>query len=162
LQDKPCPDSKLSVDWHKLAELGCESVFYHGVKHTKFDLLKIWKRMKFRNIALVFALLTGLSGCADWIYRIDVPQGNFLDQKDVDKLRVNMTKEQVTYVLGNPVIEDAFDHDTWYYVYEMKRGMKKYGEDFRKELIIDFVDGKVATIRGDFKLSENFNTPLDN
>ena len=137
-------------------------MFCHGVKHTIFGLLEIWKSMKFRNLALIVALLSVLSGCADWIYRIDVPQGNFLDQKDVDKLRINMSKEQVTYVLGNPVIEDAFDHDTWYYVYEMKRGMKKRGEDFRKELIIDFVDGKVSKISGDFTLSEDFNSPLDN
>ena len=72
-----------------------------------------------------------------------------------------MSKEQVIYVLGHPVVEDSFDENTWYYVYEMKRGMSKRGEDFKKELIIDFVDGKLSKVNGDFDLSEDFDIPLD-
>ena len=90
-----------------------------------------------------------------------MPQGNFLDQRDVSKLRIGMTKEQVIYVLGNPVVQDSFDDDTWYYVYDMKRGMKKRGEDFQKQMVITFEDGKVTSVEGDFELSEEFNTPLD-
>ncbi|MEM5495974.1 outer membrane protein assembly factor BamE [Paraglaciecola mesophila] len=117
--------------------------------------------MKFRNILVVIAASLVLSACADWIYRIDVPQGNFLDERDVSKLRINMTKEQVVYVLGKPVVEDSFDHDTWYYLYQMKRGMAKRGKDFRKELTLHFVDNRVSEVTGDFELSEDFNTPLD-
>jgi outer membrane protein assembly factor BamE len=117
--------------------------------------------MKFKNLLVILATTTMLSACADWIFRIDVPQGNFLDQKDVSKLRIDMTKEQVVYVLGRPVLEDAFDHDTWYYLYQMKRGMKQRGEDFRKELTINFVDDKITEVTSDFELSEDFNIPLD-
>ena len=102
-----------------------------------------------------------LSACTDWIFRIDIPQGNFLDEKDVKDLRIAMTKIQVEYVLGKPVLEDAFDHDTWYYIYQMKRGMKQRGENFRKELTIKFVDGKISEVTGDFELSEEFNVSLD-
>lgn len=117
--------------------------------------------MKYKNLLAVLILCLATSGCVDWIYRIDVPQGNFLEQKDVDQLRIEMTKEQVIYILGRPVVQDSFDRSTWYYVYEMKRGMSKRGEDFRKELIIEFVDDRIAKVTGDFELSENFNTPLD-
>ncbi|WP_340680969.1 outer membrane protein assembly factor BamE [Paraglaciecola sp.] len=117
--------------------------------------------MKFKNLLVVLTATLMLSACADWIFRIDVPQGNFLDDKDVKKLRINMSKEQVIYVLGKPVVEDSFDHDTWYYLYQMKRGMKKRGEDFRKEMKILFVDGKVTEVVGDFELAEDFTTPLD-
>ncbi|MFT4747815.1 MAG: outer membrane protein assembly factor BamE [Congregibacter sp.] len=117
--------------------------------------------MKFKNLLVILAATIMLSACADWIFRIDVPQGNFLDEKDVSKLRIEMTKEQVVYVLGKPVLEDAFDHDTWYYLYSMKRGMKQRGEDFRKELTIKFVEGKITEVAGDFELSEEFNIPLD-
>lgn len=72
-----------------------------------------------------------------------------------------MTKEQVIYVLGNPVVQDSFDNDTWYYVYDMKRGMKDRGDDFQRQMIIKFEDNKVASVEGDFELSEDFNTPLD-
>ncbi len=116
--------------------------------------------MKLRNLLLACTVL-GLTACSNWIYRIDVPQGNFLEQKDVDKLRVGMTKEQVIYVLGRPVLQDSFDHDTWYYLYDMKRGMQDRGKDFRKQLIVHFNQDKIASVTGDFELSADFNTPLD-
>lgn len=117
--------------------------------------------MKVRNFILVLAVCFFSSACSDWIYRIDVPQGNYLEQKDVDKLRVQMTKEQVRFVLGNPVVADSFNNEKWYYIYDMKRGMSKYGEDVRRELIIHFKDGKVTRISGTFDQPEDFNTPLD-
>ena len=117
--------------------------------------------MKSYPILFVALLSLFVSGCSNWIYRIDVPQGNFLQEKDVEKLRVAMTKEQVIYVLGNPVVQDSFDHSTWYYVYEMKRGMRKRGEDFRKGLVIEFDGDKIAKVTGDFELSEEFDVPLD-
>jgi outer membrane protein assembly factor BamE len=43
----------------------------------------------------------------------------------------------------------------------MKRGMAKRGEDFKRSLVISFVDNKVSEVEGDFELSEDFNTPLD-
>ena len=39
--------------------------------------------------------------------------------------------------------------------------MKKRGEDFQKQMVITFEDGKVTSVEGDFELSEEFNTPLD-
>jgi outer membrane protein assembly factor BamE len=117
--------------------------------------------MKFKNLLVILVATIMLSACADWIFRIDVPQGNFLEEKDVKKLRIDMSKEQVEYVLGKPVLEDVFDHDTWYYLYQMKRGMKQRGEDFRKELTIKFVEDKITEVSGDFELSEEFNIPLD-
>ena len=117
--------------------------------------------MKFLSIVVLVIVTLSTTACSNWIFRIDVPQGNYLDDRDVEKLRIAMTKEQVIFVLGNPVVEDSFDNNTWYYVYEMKRGMKKRGEDFKKDLIIRFEDGKVAEVTGDFELPEEFNTPLD-
>lgn len=114
--------------------------------------------MKF--IIVLLLSFTMLSACTDWIYRIDVPQGNFLDQKDVNKLRIEMTKEQVIFVLGNPVVEDSFNDDTWYYYYEMKRGMSKRGEDVKRRLILTFEDNKLLDFEGDFTKSEEFNQPL--
>ncbi len=113
-----------------------------------------------KTLISALCILT-LSGCANWIYRIDIPQGNFLDEKDVKLLRIGMTKEQTAYVLGNPVVKDSFDEDTWYYIYQIKRGMQSRGKNLRKELIIDFDQGRIAKVSGDFELGEDFNTPLD-
>lgn len=110
-----------------------------------------------KTLCLVVGILS-LGACSSWIYRIDIPQGNFLEQKDVDKLRVAMTKEQVTYVLGSPVASNAFDNDTWHYFYALKGGR---GNNFEKQLIVEFKDDKLQNIKGDFDKSAEFSTPLD-
>lgn len=106
----------------------------------------------------LIAALSSLSACSSWIYRIDIPQGNFLEQKDVNKLRIAMTKEQVLFVLGSPVAANPFDSETWHYFYSLKRGT---GEHFEKTLIVEFKDNKLQDIKGDFEKSADFNTPLD-
>jgi len=100
-----------------------------------------------------------MSACSNWIYRIDVPQGNFLEQKDIDKLRIAMTKEQVQFVLGNPVAENSFDDNVWHYFYSLKSGNGK--RDFEKQLVLNFEDNKLVKMTGDFEVPKDFNTPLD-
>lgn len=117
--------------------------------------------MKLSHLIVVLSLTFLSTACTNWIYRIDIPQGNFLDERDVDKLRIGMTKEQVEFVLGRPILKDSFDKDTWYYYYEMKRGMEKRGKDFKKSLVITFLDDRVDIVETDFELSEDFNTPLE-
>jgi len=90
--------------------------------------------------------------------RIDVPQGNFLEQKDIDKLRIQMSKEQVQYVLGNPVAENSFEDNTWHYFYALKGGR---GDNFEKQLVLNFQNGKLAKMSGDFDVPKDFNVPLD-
>lgn len=109
------------------------------------------------KIAVLVAAL-GLSACSSWVYRIDIPQGNFLEQKDVDKLRVAMTKEQVVFVLGNPVAANPFDHDTWHYFYSLKGGR---GNNFEKLLVVEFKDDRLVNISGDFEKHADFDKPLD-
>ncbi len=110
------------------------------------------------KVALLTAVLSSVSACSSWVYRIDIPQGNFLEQKDVDKLRIAMTKEQVIFVLGNPVAANPFDNDTWHYFYALKSGS---GNDFEKRLVVQFQDGRLSDISGDFAKGADFDKPLD-
>jgi outer membrane protein assembly factor BamE len=107
------------------------------------------------------AVVLSLSACSSWVYRIDIPQGNYLEQKDIDKLQIAMTKEQVKFILGSPVLLDSFNNETWHYVYQLKSGR---GEQYnaRKEFTVNFKDNKLISAQGDFTLSENFNTPMEN
>ena len=115
--------------------------------------------MFYRVLLLTFAF--SLSACSSWVYRIDVPQGNYLEQKDIDKLQIGMTKDQVKFILGSPVLVDSFNNETWHYVYSFKSGRsKKY--NMRKDFVINFKKDKVVSAKGDFKLSKNFNTPMVN
>ncbi len=107
-------------------------------------------------------LSVSLSACSvfDWlIYKPDVAQGNYMDQLQVDKLRIDMTKAQAEYVLGHPVLRDSFADNTWYYVYHFKSG--RDASIIHKELILHFTNDKLTKVTGDYELSKDFNTPLD-
>ena len=98
-----------------------------------------------RAIPTVFALL--LAGCG-WLtpYRIDVQQGNYVSQEMVAKLRRGMSKEQVRYILGTPLVTDIFHADRWDYVYSLERP----GETpVRRRLAVFFEDDKLARLDGD-------------
>ena len=114
--------------------------------------------MYFR-VAIMITALT-LSACSSWVFRYDIAQGNYLEQQSIDKLQVGMTKEQVKFILGSPVVVDAFDNDTWNYVYKLKSGQNK-DLDQRKQFIINFSDDKLVSASGDFELSDKFNTPFN-
>ncbi|MGB0938322.1 MAG: outer membrane protein assembly factor BamE [Colwellia sp.] len=110
--------------------------------------------------ASIIALTLFISACSSWVYRIDIPQGNYLEQKNIDKIQVGMTKEQVKFILGSPVVLDSFDNDSWNYVYRFKSGRSK-DYDMKKSFLIKFEDNKLVSATGDFELSENFNTPFN-
>lgn len=114
--------------------------------------------MLFRTSIIAVAL--SLSACSSWVYRIDIPQGNYLEQKSIDKIQIGMTKEQVKFVLGSPVMIDSFDADTWNYIYRFKSG-RSAKLDMQKSFIIKFEDDKLVSAEGDFELSENFKTPFN-
>jgi len=114
--------------------------------------------MLLRTIILTLALT--LSACSSWIYRIDIPQGNYLEQKNIDKIQVGMTKEQVKFILGSPVLMDTFDNDTWNYIYRFKSGTSKE-LDSQKSFTVTFKDNLLTSAKGDFELSDNFNIPFN-
>lgn len=57
-------------------------------------------------------------------YRIDVQQGNVVTQEMVAKLKPGMTKSQVRFIMGTPLIADAFHANRWDYVYRFQKGWK--------------------------------------
>lgn len=80
-------------------------------------------------------------------YRIDVNQGNYVTQEMVAQLKPGQTKDQVRFILGSPLIVDAFHGgDRWDYLYRFQPGK---GEMQTRRLIAYFADGKLATLGGD-------------
>jgi len=113
------------------------------------------------KVLLIASLTLTLPACSfvDWlVYKQDKPQGNFLEQKDIDKLRIEMTKEQVAFVIGRPVVEDTFGGDKWRYIYHFKSG--RNATITYRELIMIFKDNKLIEMTGDYTPSEEFNTPI--
>jgi outer membrane protein assembly factor BamE len=75
---------------------------------------------------LLFALLAGcgtLSNPIDRIkpHKIDIPQGNVLNQEMLDRLKPGMTPAQVRFILGTPLIVDPFHNNRWDYVYRLEK-----------------------------------------
>ena len=57
-------------------------------------------------------------------YKMDIRQGNFVIADMREKLKLGMSKQQVRYVMGTPMINDVFHSNRWDYVYRLERGSK--------------------------------------
>jgi outer membrane protein assembly factor BamE len=99
-------------------------------------LIKILQR-----ILLGTALGAAASGC---VYRINIQQGNFLDQAAVEQVKAGMTRSQVRYLLGTPMVADSFDKERWDYIYYLKKGRSRHVDSRR--VTVYFEGDKVARL----------------
>lgn len=83
-----------------------------------------------------------------FVYRMTVQQGNIITEKMVDALQTGMTKVQVRYLLGTPLLMDMFHTDRWDYTYTIRRG---HNPMEIKRLTIWFQDDAVTRIDGDMQ-----------
>ncbi len=108
---------------------------------------------------LVFTLV--LSGCSYFrfpgVYKIDIAQGNIIKEEDIKKLKPGMTKRQVQYVLGQPLIQDPFHPDRWDYFYSFKPGKKA---STKKHFVVYFENGKLIDSEGDCCTAEELEKDL--
>lgn len=81
-------------------------------------------------------------------YRIDVQQGNVLTQEMVAQLRPGLTREQVRFILGTPLLVDMFHADRWDYVYRLQKGSSGEIEQRRFSAFFDR-EGKLYKVAGD-------------
>ena len=79
-------------------------------------------------------------------YKIDIQQGNVVSQAMVSKLKAGMTRAQVRFALGSPLIVDMFRTDRWDYVYMYQ---KQGREPQRHRITIIFEDDRLLRIEGD-------------
>jgi outer membrane protein assembly factor BamE len=68
-------------------------------------------------LAIALGILAGPAGC---VYRANISQGNIVEEEDLDQVEVGMTRNQVRFLLGTPMIADPFHQDRWDYVYYVK------------------------------------------
>jgi len=90
------------------------------------------------HLAAVAATLS-LTAC---VYRMDIQQGNLLDAEQVEQLEVGMTRSQVRFLLGTPMVIDAFDANRWDYIYSLRHGRTR--EVTKRQLVVWF-DGDTVT-----------------
>lgn len=97
-------------------------------------------------LAIIATLL--LAGCS--IYRMDIQQGNFITQDMIDGLKPGMTKRQVVFLLGTPLITDAFHQNRWDYYYSVRHGR---GETLRQRVTLVFDNDRLVRLEGDLQPS---------
>lgn len=103
-----------------------------------------------RPLRLLGAVVGVLALCSCNLYRLTVQQGNVITQAMVDSLQPGMTREQVAYVMGEPVVRNLFDENRWDYVYTLDLPGKIQQQ---RRVSLFFADDVLERLRGDLKPS---------
>ena len=84
------------------------------------------------------------------IYRVDIQQGNLLESDAVEQVEVGMTRSQVQFLLGTPMVADTFHEDRWDYAYFLRRGRSRDVD--RRWIIVYFEEDRVVRLERDLIL----------
>jgi len=103
-----------------------------------------------RRILSLTVILTALLLASGCVYQAALSQGNLLDQEDVDQAEVGMTKGQIRFLLGTPMIDDPFHENRWDYIYYLRIGRDK--AIFKRWVSVYFEDDNVSEIITDQEL----------
>ena len=96
----------------------------------------------------LLAACSGTPEIANYLtpYRVDVRQGNMVTQEMVAQLKPGLSREQVRFILGSPLVADMFHADRWDYVYRFQPGR---GDAQQRVLTVFFQDNKLLRVTGD-------------
>lgn len=99
------------------------------------------------RLLLLSLFLSSCSYLPPFPYKIDIQQGNVVDEEMVNKLKPGMTRSQVRFALGTPLVMDAFHNNRWDYIY-------RYAPESRlaenQRLTVFFESDRLVRIEGDF------------
>lgn len=128
---------------------------------------RLGRRLKRAILCLACAAL--LAGCAmpkpkmpklsfkmPRVHKITVQQGNVITQKMIDRLKPGMTREQVAFVMGEPVVRNTFNQDRWDYVYTIEAPGRFEDE---KRVTLYFENDLLSSFAGDYAPSSVQNVP---
>lgn len=102
--------------------------------------------MRFRGLLIAVAAFA-LAAC---VYRIDIQQGNLLDEEDINQVDLGMTRSQVQFLLGTPMVSDSFHRNRWDYAYYYRRGRSPDAD--RRWVVVYFENDRVQRIERDIEL----------
>lgn len=105
---------------------------------------RIHARAHARAALVLATLLCGGLLAAGCVYRPNIQQGNLLEVEDVEKVEPGMTRSQVRYLLGTPMLTDPFDPQRWDYIYTFKRGRESKID--RSHFVVHFEGDRVSRV----------------
>ena len=105
--------------------------------------------MVMRHIIILLALLC--ASCNASLpsikpYKMDIQQGNVVTSKMMLQLKPGMTRSQVRFIMGTPLIQDGFHPDRWDYFYQMRKAGKIIEQ---RRVIMEFENDALKRVRGD-------------
>jgi outer membrane protein assembly factor BamE len=101
-----------------------------------------------RGLALTLVASLLLGGCSlPRLYRATIQQGNVITQDMVNQLEPGMTRNQVAFIMGEPILRNSFSSDRWDYLYRVE--VPGYYEE-EKRLTLFFDDGTLFYFTGDY------------
>ena len=100
--------------------------------------------MTTRLLLTLCACLVLTTGC-NIIYKQNIQQGNALEQEDLDQLELGMSKNQVSFLLGTPAINDPFHQDRWDYISSFAR---RGGDPVRRLVTLEFENDTLTSMTG--------------
>ena len=112
--------------------------------------MKRWSKLVL-TAALFTALTTTLVACKNFAFpgveKIEIEQGNIVTQEMVDQLQPGMTREQVRFILGTPLVVDTFNNNRWDYVYRLD---DRHNPVESKQISVFFDNDSLVRFTGDF------------
>lgn len=83
-----------------------------------------------------------------FVFKMTIQQGNIITEEMVDRLEPGMTKSQIRYLMGTPILTDLFHTNRWDYTYTIRRGHEKTEI---KRLTLFFEDDSLVKVQGDMR-----------
>ena len=115
-------------------------------------MLLTLRLLTFIVLPFIISACSTIASDVPFVYEIDIDQGNVVDQDMVNQLRPEMTKRQVIYIMGSPLLIDPFKNNRWDYIYSEQPG----GEDRIQQRIALFFSGdSLVHVGGDLTPGAN-------
>lgn len=107
------------------------------------------------RMAGALILMSALSACSGLpvpqfpgVYKIAIAQGNIITQEMIDQLEPGMTRRQVVFVMGTPLVRDPYNQNRWDYVFNYQPGGGVRGQE---RVTLFFDNDQLVSLSGDFE-----------
>lgn len=101
-------------------------------------------------------LVISISACIH-PYKSPISQGNLLRNEDIERLETGMTREQVVFLIGQPILAQPFEKARWDYIYISRSG---YLDPVRHNLTLYFDDDRLIRIENQYRDAKPEEIPV--
>lgn len=118
--------------------------------------------MTFNRSLICFLAALTIAGCAGGLlHRLDQQQGNLVTERMIELLKPGMNREQVVFIMGQPILKNSFDSDRWDYIYTFA---PRSQTPEKRYLTLYFEEGLLTRLVGNYELvdGDSEDTPEDN